>query len=101
MNPLLQYWYVHVPNIVLSGLAYAVAARLVLSYLLPATYNNMFWDLLRRLTDPVLHIVKWITPRAVPVSVQMIFAALWLVALRVGLFIYLGQAGLMPPVGGN
>jgi uncharacterized protein YggT (Ycf19 family) len=100
MNPLLQYWYFHLPNFVLAALMYSLLGRIILSFFVAPDWQNYIWRAFVRLTDPALRVFGWLTPSGVPHIVLLIFVFLWLMVVRVALFILLGQAGLLPPVGG-
>jgi len=98
MNPLLDYWYFHLPNFVLAALMYTLLGRLVMSSFAPAGWKNYIWRAFVRLTEPVLEIVRIITPRSVPEVVVTIFAVLWIALLRLVLVIVMARLDLLPRV---
>jgi uncharacterized protein YggT (Ycf19 family) len=100
MNPILQYWYFHLPNFVLAAIMYSAMGRLLLSFFVPENWQNYIWRALVRLTEPALKLVRFITPSGVPQPVVLIFLVLWLMLARVAFFLAMGAAGLLPTVGG-
>lgn len=97
MTDVWNYWYFHIPNFILAALFYTLIGRLVLGMFVPEDWNNYLWRAFRRLTDPVVFAVRWITPSTLPRTVVMLFALLWLMAARVVLALSLDAFGLLPP----
>jgi YggT family protein len=91
-NPLLAYWYVHLPNYLLAALMYTLLGRFVLGLFMPAGTSSYVWRVFVRLTDPVLAVVRPITPAAVPQPVLLLFAAIWMLLLRVALIVAVTSA---------
>jgi len=100
MNPILQYWYFHLPNFVLAAVMYSVLGRLVLSFFVAPDWKNYIWRAFVRMTEPVMRLVRHLTPAGVPEPVVLVFAVLWLMLARVLFFMVMGQFGLLPTVGG-
>jgi uncharacterized protein YggT (Ycf19 family) len=100
MNPILQYWYFHLPNFIFAALMYTLLGRLILSFFAPPNWQNYIWRAFLRLTEPAVRVVRVLTPLGVPDTVLLVFAFLWLMLLRAALFLVLGGAGLLPAVGG-
>ena len=75
--------FVLIPNYLLAALMYTLLGRFVLSFLFPADSRNYIFRAFVRLTDPVLALVRLITPAAVPHPVLLIFAAIWMLVLRI------------------
>jgi uncharacterized protein YggT (Ycf19 family) len=98
MNPIFQYWYFHLPNFVLAAVMYTMIGRLLLSFFAPPDWKNYIWRAFVRITDPVLRPVRFITPSVLPNLVVLIFAALWLMLIRVGYFALLANLSLLPTV---
>jgi hypothetical protein len=99
MNPLLQYWYFHLPNFLLAAVMYTALGRLLLSFFVPPNWNNYIWRFFVRVTEPFLQMAKFITPAGVPSLVVLIFTILWLVVARVAFFIMMGALKLLPTIG--
>jgi uncharacterized protein YggT (Ycf19 family) len=100
MNPLLQYWYFHLPNFVLAAIMYTLLGRLILSFMAPPNWQNYIWRAFVRITQPAVAATRVATPQVLPDILVLIFAILWMMLLRVLWFAALGQMGLLPPVGG-
>jgi uncharacterized protein YggT (Ycf19 family) len=100
MNPIIQYWYFHLPNFILAALMYTLIARLLLSFLAPPNWRNYIWRAFVRLTDPVTGLVRMVTPAALPDIIVLIFAVFWMMILRFGLLLVLGGLGLLPAIPG-
>lgn len=80
-----ELWYFHVPNYVLAALMYSMLGRLLLSFFFPPGSRNYIFLAFVRLTDPVIAVVRPITPHAVPYLLVLVFATLWLLVLRFAL----------------
>lgn len=98
-NPLIQYWWFHLPNLVLAALMYTVLGRIVLGIFFDASSQNYIWRFFVRLTDPVVRIVAMVTPKAVPPVVVLAFTAIWLLIARMLLLIMVASLGATPPTG--
>jgi uncharacterized protein YggT (Ycf19 family) len=98
MNPLVQYWYFHIPNFVLAAVMYTMLGRIILSFLAPAGWNNYIWRAFIRITEPAVRATQLVTPAIVPSPLVLVFAFLWLMILRITLFVILAGAGLLPVV---
>ncbi len=72
-----------IPNYVLAALMYTLLGRFVLSFLFPPDSKNYIFRAFVRLTDPVLAVVRLITPAAVPHLLLIVFAAIWMLVLRI------------------
>lgn len=99
MNPLLQYWYFHLPNFVLAAVMYSVLGRMALSAFVAPDWKNYIWQAFLKVTEPAVKLVRFITPLGVPNILILIFAVLWLMVLRVVFFLVMGAWGLLPTVG--
>jgi YggT family protein len=75
-------WYFHIPNYLLAALMYSMLGRLILSFFFPPDSRNYIFLAFVRLTDPVIALVRPVTPLAVPYLLVLVFATLWLLVLR-------------------
>jgi hypothetical protein len=96
MNGFWSYWYFHLPNFVLAAVMYTVIGRLILGFFVPENWDNFIWRGFRFVTDPTVRAVRYLTPGVLAQPVVLIFAALWLMALRIAYFVMLFNAGLAP-----
>lgn len=98
MNPIVEYWYFHLPNYVLALIQYTLMGRFVLGLFVDAESGNYIWRFFVRLTDPVLRAVQMVTPLGATEGVLMVFAILWMLVLRIALFVLLAGLDLAPKV---
>jgi YggT family protein len=84
---LASYWYFHLPNFVLAALMYTMLGRVLLSLIIQPTSSNYIWRFFCRITDPVLAIFAFVTPKATAPVVMWLFGFVWLFWLRVTLLI--------------
>lgn len=71
------------PNYLLAALMYTLLGRFILSFMFPSDSKNYIFRAFVRLTDPILALVRPITPAAVPHLVLLLFAAIWMLVLRI------------------
>ncbi|MEX2201201.1 MAG: YggT family protein [Dongiaceae bacterium] len=95
-----QHWYFHLPNFVLAALVYTLLGRFVLGFFLPPDSQNYIWRWFCRLTDWLLPIVAFITPRYVMFLFLPLIAAFWLTLLRFALLLWLALTGSLPNIAG-
>lgn len=93
------YWYFHLPNFVLAALMYTMLGRALLGLFVDPDSQNYIWRFFCRLTDPVVAILSWVTPKATVPVVLWLFGSVWLFWLRVGLLNLYLWLGIMPRVG--
>jgi small basic protein len=101
VNPLVQYWYFHLPNFVFAAVMYTLIGRLLLSFMVPPNWQNYIWRAFVRITDPVVGAVRVLTPAVLPPIVVIIFGVFWMMILRVAWFILFFSFGLLPTVSGG
>jgi len=95
-NPIHAEWYFHLPNYLLAILMYMTLGRLVLSWFFAPASTNVIWRSFVRITDPLVRLVGAVTPRVVPLSVVLIFTAIWLLVARFAYLTVLMSAGYAP-----
>lgn len=81
-----------IPNYVLAALMYTLLGRFILSFMFPPDSKNYIYRAFVRLTDPVLALVRPITPAAVPHLVLLVFAAIWILVARIVLTVAAASA---------
>lgn len=101
MNDFWSYWYFHIPNFVLAALVYTLLGRLALGLFVPETWDNYIWRFFKTITDPVVGVVRVVTPSVLTHVVVLIFAVLWLMLARIVWFVVLANAGLAPGASGQ
>jgi YggT family protein len=92
----LANWPFQVPNLVLAMLMYTLAGRLLLGLVLSPDSNNFIMRFFAQLTDPVVKVVRLVTPGMVPLPVLLAFSLVWLFGLRIALVIGFAAAGALP-----
>ena len=92
------YWYYTVPNYLLAALMYSLLARFLLALFLAPDSKNYIFRFIVRITDPVVRLFGFLTPRAVPPLLLVLFSVVWLLMLRFALFLAVASAGLAPRV---
>lgn len=97
---LVTFWYFHVPNLVLAALMYTLLGRFLLSLFFPPDSDKVIWRVFVGVTDPVIRPVRYITPAMVPARVVWLLAFVWLLLLRVILFLTVAKLGAAPSIGG-
>ena len=91
-----SYWYFHIPNFLLAALMYTLLGRMVLGLFVPRDWDNYIWRFFRRVTDPYLRLVRFLTPQVLGDGVVIVFGVLWLMVLRFAYLVMLLRAGLAP-----
>lgn len=94
-----DFWTFQVPNLIMAALMYTLLGRFLLSLFIPETSDKVLMVVFRQITQPVVAPVRFLTPRAVPERVILLFAFVWLLAVRIALFIGLRMYGIAPPLG--
>ena len=92
-NPILVYWYFHLPNFVLAALMYTLLGRVILGLIVQPEASNYIWRFFCRVTDPVVAVVAVVTPKAAAPVIVWLFGVVWLFWLRVlllNVFLILG-----------
>jgi hypothetical protein len=92
-NPILVYWYFHLPNFVLAALMYTLLGRAILGLIVQPDASNYIWRFFCRVTDPFVAVVALVTPKAAAPVIVWLFGVVWLFWLRVlllNVFLILG-----------
>ena len=92
----LSQWYFHLPNFLLAALMYTMLGRAVLGLIVGLDSTNYIWRFFCRVTDPIVHAVAAITPKAAPPVVVWLLAFVWLFWIRVAFYMSFAVAGLAP-----
>lgn len=81
----MSYNIVNVVNLILAAAMYTLIGRYLLSLFFAADSRAVIWRVFCQVTDPVLRLVRVVTPQLVQDRLVMLFAIVWLVMLRIGL----------------
>jgi len=101
MNDFWSYWYFHIPNFALAAFLYTLLGRLVLGLVAPENWDNYIWRAFKAITDPVLRLVRLVTPGVLGSPIVMVFSVLWIMLVRIAYLVALMNAGLAPSVQGS
>ncbi len=93
------HWYFHAPNMVMAALIYTLIGRYVLELLFSKSPDVVILRVFRSVTDPVVNLVRLITPAIVPNGVVVVFAVVWLMAARLAWFLTCVAAGMRLNIG--
>lgn len=93
------HWYFHVPNLVMAALIYSLIARYILELFFARRPDAVLLNVFRQVTDPVVRTVRAVTPAIVPNGLVVVFAVVWLMALRMFLYLTIIAAGVKPFLG--
>ena len=94
------YWYYAVPNYLLAALMYSLLARFLLALFLSPDSPNYIYRFFVRITDPLIRLFGFVTPRAVPPMLLILFSVVWILMIRFVLFLAFANAGIAPSVSG-
>lgn len=96
-----EHWYFHLPNLILAALIYSLIGRYVLELLFAKKPDAVIVKVFRQITSPVVRLVRFITPAIVPNGLVIVFAIVWLMVLRMFLYLTVIAAGVKPFLGGG
>ncbi len=94
-----SYWYFHLPNYVLAALMYTMFGRFLLAAILRPDSPNYILRWFRILTDPVLVVVRYLTPAYISERHLPLAGMFWLAAARLTFYLVLFRMGLAPALG--
>jgi len=86
-------WAFMAINLILAALMYTLIGRFFLSIVFQPDSDKTIWVVFRRITDPFLTSTRVITPIVVPDRLVVLFSAIWVFLLRIGLFLTFLAAG--------
>lgn len=89
----------HGPQIILAAIMYTLLARFLLSLIFAPNSEKVIWRTFETITRPFINIARFLTPRMVPDNLVVLFAFIWVLFARIGLFVAFSAAGLRPTVG--
>ncbi len=82
MAILLENPLFHLVNYLLAAIGYTLLGRFLLSLFVPANWDNYIWRFFVRITDPVLRLVRRITPGSVGDGLLPLVAFFWVLFAR-------------------
>jgi len=93
------HWYFHAPNLLMAALTYTLIGRYLLELVFAKKRDAVIVTVFRKVTNPVVMLVRAITPAVVPDGLVIVFAIVWLVALRMFLYLTVIASGVKPFLG--
>ncbi len=97
----LEFWWFHIPNLLLAAMIYSLIGRYALElFFARRNQDAVILTVFRAVTDPVVKLVRFITPAIVADGVVVIFSILWLFALRMAWFLAAVMLGMRVGGGG-
>lgn len=98
-NPIFQYWWFHLPNLLLAAVMYTMLGRFLLSIIAGPDSKIYIMRGFVKITDPFLRPIRYLTPQAVPPMFVLLLATVWIFTARVIFYVVLLSAGLAPGTG--
>ena len=95
----MDFWTFQIPNMILAAAMYTLLGRFLLSLFFAPDSDKVLWRVFVQITDPFIKVARFVTPQIVGVHLIVLFAALWTLLARIGLFLTLAAIGLRPTVG--
>lgn len=95
---LLRYAHVYVPIYLLAALMWTMLGRFVLGLFVPPNWDNYIWRFFRTVTDPVLALVRPITPAFMIEPLMPLVGAFWLLLARIAWWFVMFSLGWAPSV---
>lgn len=92
----LAHWYFHLPNLFLAALIYTLIGRYLLELFFRSRPDAVILTVFRRITDPLLQLVRLVTPAVVPNGLVIVLAIVWLLGLRMFWLLTVLAAGVRP-----
>lgn len=83
-------------NFLLATVMWTMAGRFLLGLFVAPDWDNYIWRFFRRLTDPVLDLVRRVTPSFMVESLLPLVAIWWLIVARLAWWWLLRSVGLAP-----
>lgn len=96
----LAHWYFHIPNLAMAALIYTLIGRYLLEMFLVKSPDAVILKVFRTVTDPIVKLVRLVTPAMVPNGLVIVFAMAWLMAARMLWFLTCVAGGMRPSIMG-
>lgn len=94
------YWWYHVPNLLMAAMIYTLIGRYLLELFFARKQDAVMLKVFRTLTDPLVKLVRFITPRIVPDGIVVVASVMWMMAARMFWFLTALTYGMKISVGG-
>lgn len=80
-------WLFQVPNLLLAAMMYTLLGRFVLSFIFKPDSKMVFWSVFVQITQPVINLVRHVTPLIISDKFVILLAFAWMLFLRILLVI--------------
>ena len=90
MNPtesFATYWWFHIPNLLMAAMIYTLIGRYLLELFFAKKQDAVILKVFRTVTDPVVKLVRLITPAVIPNGLVVAASVMWL--MPAGMFWFL------------
>lgn len=94
------FWLYQVPNLALAALMYTLLGRFILSLVFPSDSEKVIWKTFCQITQPAIVAVKLVTPAVVHDRILILLAFVWVLFVRMILFVGFAAMGLLPKITG-
>lgn len=94
------FWLYQAPNLALAALMYTLLGRFVLSLFFPDDSDKVIYTVFRQITQPAVAAVRLVTPLVVHERIVLLLAFVWILFLRILVFVVFAAAGWLPAIMG-
>jgi YggT family protein len=94
------FWLYQIPNLALAALMYTLMGRFVLSLFFPPDSDKVIWNVFRQITQPAINMVQVVTPYAVHERVVVLLTVVWVLFIRLMVFLSFATMGWLPTLVG-
>jgi YggT family protein len=94
------FWLYQIPNLALAALMYTLLGRFILSLFFPPDSDKVIWTVFRQITQPAINAVQLVTPYAVHERVVVLLTVVWVLFVRLIVFVTFAFMGWMPNIVG-
>ncbi|MCO4053461.1 MAG: hypothetical protein HEQ16_05300 [Bosea sp.] len=94
------FWLYQIPNLALAALMYTLMGRFILSLFFPPDSDKVIWTVFRQITQPAIDAVQIVTPYAVHERVVVLLTVVWVLFVRLIVFVSFAFMGWMPNIVG-
>jgi uncharacterized protein YggT (Ycf19 family) len=90
------FWLYQIPNLALAALMYTLMGRFILSLFFQPDSEKVIWSVFRQITQPAVNAVQLLTPAAVHERVVVLLAVVWVLLVRLLIFLGFAMMGWLP-----
>jgi YggT family protein len=95
------FWLYQVPNLALAALMYTLLGRFILSLFFPDDSDKVIYKVFRQITQPAVSAVRFVTPAVVHERIVLLLAVVWVLLVRVVVFVGFAAVGWLPSIVGG